>query len=219
MLTPRLQIIIDNIKSNKIADIGTDHAYIPIELSKTGKYVIATDISKGPLRSAAKNIGDNNKNIELRLGAGLEPLKSGEAEEIIIAGMGGEMIQSIISDSLQIAQASRLLLQPMKGQAELRKFLLTNNFVIEKEALASEGSKIYNLIIARKGAGYLPESEIDFHIPKYLSGEKDFPQLVSKKKREFKKQYEGLKKSNNQDTVEIERLEKLLKDLSQYETV
>ena len=210
MITPRLNMILQNISGDRIADIGTDHAYIPIELAKLGKSVIATDISEGPLKNAKKNTENFGFQISLRLGGGLKPIKSGEVDEIIIAGMGGEMIKKIISEDYQNGFSARLLLQPMNSQAELRKFLLENGFRIVGEDLAREGFKIYNLIICEKGEEDLPTDEIYLHLPKSLRNHSLFPMLAEKKKREFSKQLNGLKKGKNIDEAEISRLQRLL---------
>lgn len=214
MLTPRLEMIFKNVTTDFVADIGTDHAYIPIRLAEKGVRVIATDVNKGPLRAAEKNVRKNALPITLLQGDGLSPIPFGEVTEIIIAGMGGELIKKIIADSMEKALSARLLLQPMNSQAELRKFLIENGFSIEKEDLAAEGHKIYNLIIAKKGISALPATEIDLHLPPVLYNHPLFPMLLEKKGREFSKQFIGLSKSKNGDLDELKRLEGLLSDIN-----
>lgn len=213
MITPRLQMILKNITSDSVADIGTDHAYIPIALSERGIKVIATDINFGPLAAAEKNIQKKSLSVTLLSGDGLKPIKNADVKEIIVAGMGGELIEKILSDEIETAYSARLLLQPMKQQAELRKFLLTHGFLIEKEDLAAEGHKIYNLIIAKKGTAFLPQSELDLHLPPSLYNHPLFPMLLAKKQREFSKQFDGLSKGKNKDFTELMRLDKLLSDI------
>ena len=120
MITSRLQSIINYAHGKVIADVGTDHAFIPIELicTERAEKVIASDIRRGPLDSAVRNInaaGMSDK-IETRLGSGLSVLNSGEADMIIVAGMGGEMIEKIIKEDEGTARASELILQPMNSQ-------------------------------------------------------------------------------------------------------
>ena len=213
MLTPRLDMILQNIESDSVADIGTDHAYIPIELAKRGISVIATDINEGPLRIAKRNIEKNGLSVTLLLSDGLAAIPENAAKEIIIAGMGGELIKKIISDSFEKAYSARLLLQPMNSQAELRKFLLTHGFIIESEALAAEGRKIYNLIIAKKGESALPFTEIDLHLPPSLYKNPLFPLLLAKKEREFSKQFTGLSRSKEPDAEALNRADRLFSDL------
>lgn len=210
MITPRLDMILQNVKSNSVADIGTDHAFIPIALAQRGIRVIATDVNSGPLFSAERNVKKHGLNITLLQGFGLDVLDTGSAEEIIIAGMGGELIKTIISNAREKALASRLLLQPMNSQAELRQFLMENGFEIECEDLAKEGRKVYNLIIAKAGHMALPEREIDFHLPPILYRHPLFYMLIEKKEREFKKQFIGLSKGKNANASELKRLESLL---------
>ena len=111
MNSPRLDMILNNISSAAVADIGTDHAYIPVELAKRGVTVFATDVNIGPLKIAEKNIGKNTLPITLLHGDGLSPVPLGAAEEIIIAGMGGELISRIISNDFEKAYSAKLLLQ------------------------------------------------------------------------------------------------------------
>ena len=213
MLSPRLDMILKNVSSDFVADIGTDHAYIPIELAKKGVRVIATDINAGPLKIAEKNSRKNALPVTLLQGGGLSPLRGASIKEIILAGMGGELIQKIISDDFEKALSARLILQPMNSQAELRRFLIENGFVIEKEDLACEGRKIYNLIIAKRGTMSIPETEIDLHLPPCLYSHLLFPMLLSKTERELSKQFDGLSKSKKKDLEAIGRLETLLSDI------
>lgn len=213
MLTPRLEMILRNVKTDSVADIGTDHAFIPIALAREGKSVIATDANIGPLKSAEKNVKKYGLEISLRLGNGLGPLSCGEASEIIIAGMGGELIKTIISEDFEKAKASRLILQPMNSQAELRQFLTESGFETVAEDLAKEDRKIYNLIVAVSGTPQIASREIDLHLPPVLYAHPLFPMLLAKKEREFTKQYNGLSKSETADFGELKRLEALLCDI------
>ena len=99
MITLRLQAIIDLVTAKNIADIGTDHAFIPIRLAQDKKInkAIATDKNKGPIEIARGNVIKYGLSdiVELRQGAGLCPITKGEAEQIIIAGMGGALIADI----------------------------------------------------------------------------------------------------------------------------
>ena len=212
MISPRLDMILRNVSGATVADIGTDHAFVPIELARLGKKVIATDANSGPLISAKRNIEKYNLDISLRLGSGLFPLSCGEAEEIIIAGMGGELISTIINDGLSVAKKARLILQPMNSQAELRKFLITHGFIIVHEDLAKEGRKLYNLIIAEYGESALPDKEIGLHLPPLLYYHSLFPFLIEKKEREFTKQFNGLSASKSAAPAELQHIKSLLDD-------
>lgn len=203
MITPRLECILKHVTEKKLADIGTDHAYIPIRLvqDKICEMVIATDIKPGPVGAAKRHIekyGLSDK-IEVRLGAGLEPLSTGEAEQIIIAGMGGEMIEKILSENEEKAKASKLILQPMNNQYELRKFLHKNGYKILCEDIATEGEKVYNLIVACEGKDEPFEDDFSYHIPEYLLNHPLFSEFLNKKIREYKKIIMGNEKAANKD--------------------
>ena len=197
MLTNRLKCILKYAGAETAADIGTDHAYIPIELIKRGmaKRVIASDVNKGPLEIAAANIrqeGFSDK-IETRLGSGLSVLKKGEAGQIIIAGMGGELIQN--------------------SQYELRKYLMSNGFVIQSEDIAVEGFKVYNIMVVKKGEAVPFEKDVHYHIPPYLKDNENYMHLYAKKEREFKRVIGGLEKSENADLEKLEQYKNWLREL------
>lgn len=223
MITPRLQCIIDHITGKIVADIGTDHAYIPIKLieNNIAEKVIASDIKKGPVEIAKQNIkkfGFENK-IEVRLGSGLSVLKKNEADTIIIAGMGGEMIEKILREDKETAKsASLLILQPMNSQYELRKFLINNGYKITGEDIAVEGFKVYNILIAEKGYQNKFQNDIEYHIPKYLYNHKYFKNLYDKKKREFIKVISGLENSKDPDEEKLNLYKFWLKELNRYES-
>ena len=144
--------MVDHCK--KPADIGTDHAYLPIYLVQSGicPMAIATDIKKGPLRKAEKNIirYHMQDKIELRLGDGLIPIKDDGCDVLIIAGMGGVLIRDIIEKSIDTARKAKyIVMQPMYAEEALREFLLRYGFNIMEESLAKHEGRIYPVI---KGA-------------------------------------------------------------------
>ena len=208
MITPRLQAIIDMVETKTIADIGTDHAYIPIKLAQENKIVkaVACDKNEGPIEIAKMNVIKHRLEniIELRCGDGLFPLIEGETEEIIIAGMGGILIGDIIQQQINKAKSAKLILQPMNSQYELRKRLENMGFEIIKEDLAKEGFKIYNIFAAVKGTQKVKKSEIEYHIPDELKDHKLISLLIAKKKREFKKIYTGIKNSYKKSDKDIQ---------------
>ena len=130
MITPRLDLILKHISGHSVADIGTDHAYIPIRLAQRRIRVIATDIRKGPLDMASVHVKKSGCEVDLRLGPGLAPISAGETDDIVIAGMGGEMIIKILTADEEKAKSATLILQPMNSQYELRQYLYNNGYDI-----------------------------------------------------------------------------------------
>lgn len=152
-LSPRLMTIAELAADAVVlADIGTDHAYLPAYLILKGRctYAIASDIKKGPLRRAAQTAERYNVKgkISLRLGAGLDTITvSDRADTIVIAGMGGLAIADILKNGADIVSvAKRVILQPMTMVPELREYVYSEGLGKITERLAFERSKIYNII-------------------------------------------------------------------------
>jgi len=134
---------------SRLADIGTDHAWLPIDLVGRGvcPAAVATDIQKGPADTARRHIeaaGLSDK-IEVRVGDGLAPLSPADGcRDVVVAGMGGETIAAILAAADWVRDpALRLILQPMSRPEKLREFLYENGFGIERETVAREGSRCY----------------------------------------------------------------------------
>lgn len=171
-----------------IADIGTDHGYVPIKAIKCGKVkrAIASDINEGPIKIAKRNIYKNNLEnlIELRVGDGLSVLKEREADIIVIAGMGGNLISDIIKRNYNIASSCRyLVLQPMQYPEVLRKYLAQSDFSIKDEDITKEDGKFYHIILAQKGCGDKYKNEAYYYTGNKLVQKKE---PVVKKYIEFK---------------------------------
>lgn len=138
-------------KGSKIADVGTDHAYLPIYLIKEKKatHAIACDLREGPLENAKKNIkkfGLEEK-IETRLSNGLENIKENEADEVIIAGMGGILISEILENCTWENKINKkFILQPMNHEKDLRVYLAKNGYETENEEAVNCMGKSYVVI-------------------------------------------------------------------------
>jgi len=167
-LSGRLKAIADAVpKCRAVADIGTDHGYIPLYLVQNNivDMAVAVDISSGSLGKAEKLVAQTELGdvIDTRLGNGLEVLKLGEVDTIIIAGMGGLLIRDILNAYPDTARAATLILQPMVAQENLRKWLIGNGFMIIDEELVREDRRFYEIITAV--AGYQTvEKEIYYEI-------------------------------------------------------
>jgi len=141
-----------------VADIGADHALLPIYLVKQGicHRVVATDLKTGPLAAARSTVALVNlgKWVELRLGDGMAIFQPGEADVFIIAGMGGVKIIDILNRAPDVlGQANRLILQPLGGVAQLRRWLLDNGWGLIDEDLVIDDGRYYEIIVAEHQNG------------------------------------------------------------------
>ena len=135
-------------QGSRLADIGTDHAYLPVHLVQAGvcPSAIASDIGAGPLDAARRTVTENGltSEIALRLGDGLATVSAGEVEDIAIAGMGGETIVMILEAAPWVQnEGIRLILQPMTRAEDLRRWLLHNGFSVLEEHLIIDGRHLY----------------------------------------------------------------------------
>lgn len=221
-LTERLMTIAEMVQEcDVIADIGTDHGYIPIYCvtNNMAKTAIACDINQGPLDIAKENItkyGLDNK-IILRLSDGVNKLKKGEADVIVIAGMGGLLINHILEEGKDIIDSSaRLILQPMLAQKEVRKYLYENGYDIKRERLAKEGQKLYNIIEAQKADYKISYNDFDIVVGKRLYEEKDelFDLYTELRMNTLKKIIKGIS-----DSKDKEGLDEYIKELELFESI
>ena len=160
----RLKTIMDFVPAgSKVADVGTDHAYLAVELVKRGiaDFVIASDKNVGPIEAAKQSIaaaGLSDK-IDVRLGDGLKVISAGEVEVVCIAGMGGSLVCDILSASPEVvARLDKIILQPMNAVDKVRGWLISNDWYIEDEDLAEVDGIIYEIICAGKSAGNVVSS-------------------------------------------------------------
>lgn len=153
-LSERLALLMSFIPQNAaVCDVGTDHGYLPAALISSGRVrsVIATDIREKPLANAAKNLERMGvSGVELRRCDGLAAVCRDEADTVVIAGMGGEVIAGILERAPWVKDnAVTLILQAMTSCEALRDFLADEGFGIETEQTLSENGKVYSVIVAR----------------------------------------------------------------------
>lgn len=135
-------------KGNVVADIGTDHAYLPIHIVKSGisQKVIAMDVRKGPLEKARQNVREYgvSDNVSIRLSDGLWALCPMEAETITLCGMGGRLIQSILENGRDRYNGhTQLILSPQSELSEFRKYLYSFGYSVSKEVMLKEDGQFY----------------------------------------------------------------------------
>ena len=155
-LSKRLQYVADFITPGLVlADIGTDHGFIPIYMVLAGKTprAYAMDINEGPLERATEHIKEKGleNDIETRLSDGLMKLNGNEAESVLIAGMGGSLVIKILSEGKHALEGVKELILSPHTEADLvREFLKTTDFVIEKEGMVIDAGKYYVVMKARR---------------------------------------------------------------------
>lgn len=154
-LNPRLKAAADFVRNGKkFVDVGTDHAYLPIWLLKSGTcpQAIATDLREGPILQATHNAFRYRvqSRLILRQCDGLASVRPEEADDIAIAGMGGELIAAILERAPWVRDArKRLILQPMTAAEELRRYLCENGFAILQERAVRDGNHVYTVMLAQ----------------------------------------------------------------------
>lgn len=192
-------------KDSVVADIGTDHAYLPIYLllSKVAAAAVAADINEGPLERARMNCEKYGvcQNVTLCLADGLQklPLKELSVTDIVICGMGGELIASILDASDYVKDPSvRLILQPMSQIARLRSYLAENGFKTVDGAVMEAQDRLYQCIVCEydgkvrtlsPAALELGEENISNHTQKAFS--KMLLQLIGKTERAIEGRSKG----------------------------
>lgn len=202
--------------NSRVADIGTDHAYLPIELVKENKieYAIASDVAKGPLQNAINDIkeaGFSDK-IETRLGSGLATIRHEDnIDTVVIAGMGGKLMSQILEDAWQEGfKFKNLVLEPNVGEPGVRKWLMDHQYQILVEDLIAEAGHTYELIKARYVAKDVPLTEEEIFFGPYILAEKNpvFYQKWQGQLEYHQKLLANLNKAREKDTARIRQIER-----------
>ena len=155
-LSERLELVLSFVEPGEsAADVGTDHGHVPVELVRRMivKKAVAMDVRKGPLSRATENIdlaGLTDK-IETRLSDGVAKLLPGEADSVVIAGMGGELIIKILENGRHMWDSvKQWVLSPQSEIFKVRRWLFENGFVIRKEEMVLEDGKFYTVMDVRR---------------------------------------------------------------------
>lgn len=220
VLSDRLAVAASLVRGGRLtADVGTDHGYLPAFLVLCGKTerAIASDIGKGPLESAEKTVkkyGLEDK-ISLVLSDGLRNV-SKEADEIIIAGMGGTLIVDILSAAPWIKnEKTHLVLQPMTHSYDVRKFLCENGFYIDTEKFCEDDGRIYVVISAFFSGKNEEKDDLYYYFGGKENYNSDFAyKFMQKQKNYIKSRRDGLKHTDCREEYEkfASLLEKSIKE-------
>lgn len=213
-LSKRLKEIADFIpRTSRLADIGSDHAYLPIYLIEQEKidYAVAGEVAAGPLRHAQEEVSSRGleDKIHVRLGDGLEVIeRADEIDHVVIAGMGGLLIASILErgfENKKIARGQKFVLQPNNEEPHLRRFLLEKKFEILQESILFENNHFYEIIVTEYQGGQEKEawSEEELLFGRFV--EEADPQTFKEKWLDEKRKIESIiaslehSKENKQD--------------------
>lgn len=163
LLSPRLEAVARHVLPGlPLADIGTDHGYLPVHLVEAGVVprAVAGDVLPGPLEAARATVGAAGleSQVQLRLGSGLSVLKPGEVATVAICGMGGTLMTELLAAG-PLDGVQRLVLQPMGAFETVRHWLADNVWQIIAEEVAREGDKFYVIVVAEPGVMTLTEAE------------------------------------------------------------
>lgn len=196
---------------SRLADIGSDHAYLPVHLLIQGKIctAVAGEVNVGPLESAKKQVEKLGLQgvVDVRLGDGLEVIEEDEIDVICIAGMGGPLISQILSAGKnKLHKVKRLILQPNVAGHLIREWLLQEGWELKHESMVKEEGKYYEILMAEPGDPWQPyqpfHSERDKEIATLMG-----PFLLAEGSPAFKEKWEQ----------EIEKRKKILHSLEQAE--
>ncbi len=174
-LSQRLKVVADFVPQNsRVADIGSDHAYLPVYLMKQKQieFGIASEVAKGPLDNAIQEIKAEglSDRIDTRLADGLLSVQPEDKIDCVtIAGMGGTLIKNILENGKSHLSGDELLiLQPNVGEDRLRTWLMNNQYEINDETILREDGHTYEIIVAKKTDEPVKYSQQEINFGPYL---------------------------------------------------
>lgn len=201
---------------NRAADVGTDHGYLPIWLVEQGvcPRAIAMDVRPGPLERAQVHIREHGLEgkIETRLGDGLQPLAPGEADTLILTGMGGPLMRRILTEGEAAARAAReLILSPQSDLRAFRRFLYENGYTVTAERMLREDGKYYTVMRAIPGPDPEPWAEADFAYGRQLLRQRPpvLREFLEKKREECRRILENLEREETPSPRRLQVKERL----------
>ncbi|HET7579367.1 MAG TPA: tRNA (adenine(22)-N(1))-methyltransferase TrmK [Bacillales bacterium] len=194
-LSERLRVVAEDIPyGSTMADIGSDHAYLPCFLCSRGqvKGAVAGEVADGPFHSASVAVREQSLEdmISVRKGDGLAVITPGEVDVVVVAGMGGKLISDILERGKEkLLGVKRLVLQPNVAAEVVRAWLMEQDWELKKERIMEEAGKIYEILIAEPGDGgapYQSAGKAGFRFGPFLMQEKS-PVFQKKWRAEIKK--------------------------------
>ncbi|MGO2083152.1 tRNA (adenine(22)-N(1))-methyltransferase [Vagococcus sp.] len=226
-LSRRLALVAKEVHEGAIvADIGSDHAYLPAYLitHQSIKHAIAGEVVEGPFNSAktlVEDLGLTDK-IDVRLGDGLDVINpEDDVTTITICGMGGGLIRDILARGLankKVTGQERLVLQPNVGEELLRRFLNEQGYRIIKELILEENKKFYEIIVAEKVSDKLQLSKDDLMFGPFLRQEKT-ESFIKKWRHELEQRYYVVKQLQQSSQDQTEKIKQYQAEINKIEEV
>lgn len=213
-LSKRLQAIADFVEDgDRIADIGTDHAFLPIALVEEGRvpFAIASDIGAGPVAIAKQNIADAglNAKIDVRLADGLQGISENDnLDTVVIAGMGGELIVKILAAGIShLDGTENLVLSPHRDTDQVRQWLSDNEFGILDEKILEDEGHVYEVMLVGHTVPDVPYNAADLAFGPVLRKKRSPLFLSNLQRREdaLRRVLNGLQDAADSDEIELKR--------------
>ena len=222
ILSKRLTTIASLVPAgSRVADVGTDHGYTPIYLVKNGIAVsaIAMDVRKGPLSRAAEHVQEYGleDKIQLRLSDGLDELRAGEADAVIISGLGGPLMIDMLTRGHEVAQTvDTFVLSPQSDIPGVRVYLREHGYRIDKELFFKDEGKYYTVMVVTHGESQ-PVRYIDDLFGKELldSADPTLKEYLEKEQARYRQLIPSLESASREETRQ--RGEKMKVELSYIE--
>lgn len=207
-LDPRLWQCAQMVRhGTKLADIGTDHAYLPVWLERQGliSSAVAADINPGPLARAQENIARYQaEKVSTCLSDGLAAVPPDEAQDIVIAGMGGELIARILSSVPWVKQGNRqLILQPMTAAKDLREFLQKQGFALRQEKAVVVREHIYTVMQAEYAPKAISTAPLYPYVGALNPTDETARQYITKQIAALRRRGEGLRRNSPEEAAHL----------------
>ncbi len=207
MLGNRLKACADFVKGKKACDVGTDHGYLAAELLILGKcdFVIAADINEKPLESARSTLlgAGLSECSQTVLSDGVKSICLDGVTDIIIAGMGGELIAEILSQ--KPLDGINLVLQPMTKAPYLRRFLAENGFLLKNEKAVEENGRLYIVMNVEFDGIKREITEAESMLGRLSADDDTAARLISATEKKLMREAEALENSGDSDAAAKKR--------------
>ncbi len=212
-------------KNTRVADIGSDHAYLPVELLETNiaSFAIAGEVAKGPMSRSKEDVDKFglSAKIDVRLGDGLAVInENDEIDTVVIAGMGGILIKDILTRATeeQLSNVKTLILQPNIGEPLVRHWLVENNFEIIDEDIIAEEHHVYEIIKAQKVNRSVSLTEAQYLMGPVLM-QKKTPTFIAKWEHKLNSFKKAVANMHNAKVIDQEKIAAMNQDIKYIEEI